>query len=66
LTITHERLRKLLVAVEARVEGHLPFRFNNRTLTDSERFSDVIMHVVGRRLTYAELIAALDAGNAPA
>jgi transposase-like protein len=37
------------------------FRFNQRTLTDAERFSDVVTAVVGRRLTYAQLIAALDA-----
>jgi hypothetical protein len=42
------------------------FRFNNRTLTDAERFSDVITNVVGRRLTYKELIAALNAGSASA
>jgi len=31
------------------------FRFNNRKLTDSERFSIVVKQVVGRRLTYSEL-----------
>ena len=31
------------------------FRFNHRKLTDSERFSIVAEHVIGRRLTYAEL-----------
>jgi transposase-like protein len=40
------------------------FRFNNRIDTDAGRFSDVITSVVGRRLTYAELIAAADAGTA--
>jgi transposase-like protein len=41
------------------------FRFNMRKLTDAERFSDVVCGIVGRRLTYAGLIAALDA-SAPA
>jgi transposase-like protein len=31
------------------------FRFNNRKLTDGERFSIVANNVVGRRLTYSEL-----------
>lgn len=33
-------------------------RFNLRKLTDAERFHRVIRHVVGRRLTYKELIGA--------
>lgn len=37
------------------------FRFNNRKdMKDADRFSAVICGIVGRRLTYAELIAALD------
>jgi transposase-like protein len=37
------------------------FRFNNRReMNDADRFSTVIARIVGRRLTYAELIAALD------
>lgn len=31
------------------------FRFNNRKLTDGERFSIVAQQVIGRRLTYTEL-----------
>jgi transposase-like protein len=31
------------------------FRFNNRKLTDSERFSIVAKQIIGRRLTYSEL-----------
>ena len=31
------------------------FRFNNRTLTDAERFTIVMSQIVGRRLTYNEL-----------
>jgi hypothetical protein len=31
------------------------FRFNNRKLTDSERFSIVSKQVIGRRLTYSAL-----------
>ena len=37
------------------------FRFNERKDTDAERFDTVIGSIVGRRLTYAELIAALGA-----
>jgi transposase-like protein len=37
------------------------FRFNNRNeMNDSDRFSSVISNIVGRRLMYKELIAALD------
>jgi transposase-like protein len=37
------------------------FRFNNRReMTDADRFSRVISNIVGRRLTYKELIGALD------
>ncbi|MDZ4687861.1 MAG: IS1595 family transposase [Planctomycetaceae bacterium] len=32
------------------------FRFNERKLTDGQRFDEVMARVVGRRLTYAELI----------
>ena len=32
------------------------FRFNNRDLTDAERFAIVMRQIVGRRLTYNELI----------
>lgn len=39
------------------------FRFNNRILNDAERFALVVMGIVGRRLTYADLIAANDAGT---
>ena len=31
------------------------FRFNNRKLTDAERFAIVMSQIVGRRLTYDEL-----------
>jgi transposase-like protein len=37
------------------------FRFNNRTWNDSDRFEAVIGSVVGRRLMYKELIAAVSA-----
>lgn len=39
------------------------FRFNNRESNDAERFSLAIKSIIGKRLTYAELIAA-DAGLA--
>ena len=32
------------------------FRFNNRDMTDAERFAIVMQQIVGRRLTYNELI----------
>jgi len=35
------------------------FRFNERTDTDSERFDTVIGSIVGRRLTYADLIGTV-------
>jgi transposase-like protein len=42
------------------------FRFNNRTDNDSMRFDAVLGKVVGRRLTYAELIGPTDAEPLPA
>ena len=38
------------------------FRFNQRCLTDADRFSLAIFGILGKRLTYDELIAAADAG----
>ena len=32
------------------------FRFNNRKMTDGERFSIAVRGIVGKRLTYATLI----------
>jgi transposase-like protein len=39
------------------------FRFNNRRLNDAQRFVLAMAGIIGKRLTYAELIAA-DAGTA--
>ena len=36
------------------------FRFNQRTLTDAERFDDAVSGIVGRRVMYQELTGALD------
>jgi transposase-like protein len=36
------------------------FRYNNRKMTDSERFDSVMSQVVGRRLTYKQLIGSAD------
>ena len=36
------------------------FRFNNRKATDSERFESVMAHVVGKRLTYAQLTGKVE------
>jgi transposase-like protein len=41
------------------------FRFNERGLNDAQRFESVLAAIVGRRLTYANLIAA-SAASAPA
>jgi transposase-like protein len=40
------------------------FRFNNRKMTDALRFALAMTGIVGKRLTYAQLIAAVDAGTA--
>jgi hypothetical protein len=34
------------------------FRFNNRKVCDAERFVFVVRDVIGKRLTYANLIGA--------
>jgi transposase-like protein len=42
------------------------FRFNNRRdMTDADRFSMAVTNIVGRRLTYAELIGPENAGPSP-
>ena len=41
------------------------FRFNNRTLTDAERFALAITGIVGKRLTYAELIGTAESQRGP-
>jgi transposase-like protein len=38
------------------------FRFNNRKLTDAERFASVMKQIVGRRLTYNELTGKTESG----
>jgi hypothetical protein len=40
------------------------FRFNNRKMTDAERFAGVMKQIVGRRLTYNELIGKTESGAA--
>lgn len=39
------------------------FRFNNRVMNDAQRFALAIAGIVGKRLTYDQLIAAADAGS---
>jgi hypothetical protein len=39
------------------------FRFNNRLLNDAQRFALASAGVIGKRLMYAQLIAAGDAGR---
>jgi transposase-like protein len=41
------------------------FRFNNRKLTDAERFDSVMSQVVGKRLTYEELIGSAERSSSP-
>jgi hypothetical protein len=36
------------------------FRYNNRNMDDMQRFVFGMRHVIGRRLTYAELIGKLE------
>jgi hypothetical protein len=36
------------------------FRFNERSLTDAERFAIALSHVAGRRVTFDELTGKLD------
>lgn len=38
------------------------YRYNNRKLTDAERFNGVMSQIVGRRLTYQELTGKLEEG----
>jgi transposase-like protein len=40
------------------------FRFNNRKVTDAVRFALAMTGIIGKRLTYAQLVAATDAGTA--
>ena len=40
------------------------FRFNHRVLNDAGRFALAVAGIVGKRLTYAQLISATDAGTA--
>lgn len=40
------------------------FRYNNREMTDGERFEVAISQIVGKRLTYAELTGKADAEGA--
>lgn len=39
-------------------EGQVAFRFNNREEKDLGRFVGVLRSILGKRLTYAELISA--------
>ncbi len=38
------------------------FRFNNRKMTDAERFGGIMKQIVGRRLTYNELTGKTESG----
>jgi transposase-like protein len=60
-------LKGTYVSVEAfhlfRYLDEQVFRFNNRFDNDADRFHDVITQVVGRRLTYEQLIGASQADD---
>lgn len=36
------------------------FRYNNRTMTDGERFVAVMKQIVGRRVTYKQLTGTVE------
>ena len=59
-TLLKRALKGTYVSVEPfhlfRYLDEQTFRFNNRSWNDAERFSEVVSAVVGRRLTYDELI----------
>jgi hypothetical protein len=38
------------------------FRYNNRSLTDAERFCTVTKQIVGRRVTYKQLTGKVEEG----
>ena len=63
-------LRGTYVAVEPfhlfRYLDEQAFRFNNRAATDADRFNEVVGAVVGRRLTYEQLIGTPSSGSRPA
>ena len=42
------------------------FRFNNRKLTDAERFTGVMKQIVGRRVTFAELTGKVESSSSEA
>ena len=42
------------------------FRYNSRKGNDSDRFTEVMRQIVGKRLTYAELIGKTEEGPTPA
>jgi hypothetical protein len=52
------------VAVEPfhldRYVGEQVFRFNNRLVSDAERFATVMKQIVGRRSTYSELTGKIE------
>ena len=41
------------------------FRFNERKVTDAERFATVMKQIVGKRLTYDELIGKVQNEQSP-
>ena len=41
------------------------FRFNNRKVPDSERFSEVMSQIVGKHITYDALTGKTEAGKSP-
>ena len=39
------------------------YQFNNRDMTDSDRFVFVMRHIVGRRLTYKQLTGKVEVAH---
>jgi len=46
-----------------RYVGEQVFRYNNRLVSDAERFTNVMKQIVGRRLTYDELTGKTESGS---
>jgi hypothetical protein len=41
------------------------YRFNNRTMTDAERFDAAVKGIVGKRLTFDQLTGKLNSEERP-
>jgi len=61
-------LHRTYISVEPfhlfRYIGEQAFRYNNRKVTDPERFAMVMKQIVGRRVTYNQLIGKMETETA--